>query len=126
MMFRVSAMVAALLLVSGAGAIASHGGAGPGARNFAGWHAGYFWKLRYLGDPLVALEQRGRVLPFHDGAVNAAIFPPRRRFTTSGEDARIAIWTPGEPQTSKVLEGHEATVVALAMSPDGSTLASAS
>ena len=67
-----------------------------------------------------------QVLRFHDDAVNAAIFLRDGRVATSGEDARIAIWTPGESQPSKVLEGHEATVVALAMSPDGSTLAPAS
>jgi cytochrome c len=48
------------------------------------------------------------------------------RIATSGEDARIAIWRPGEPQPVTVLTGHEAPVVALAVSPDGTTLASAS
>jgi len=73
--------------------------------------------------PKNAAEQ---VLRFHDGAVNAALFLRDRRIATSGEDARIAIWTPGEPQPSMVLEGHTAPVVALAVSPDGTTLASAS
>jgi cytochrome c len=67
-----------------------------------------------------------QVLRFHDGAVNAALFLRDGRIATSGEDARIAIWTPGEPQPAKVLEGHTAPVVALAISPDGTTLASAS
>src|SRR5262245_20159795 len=67
-----------------------------------------------------------QVLRFHDGAVNAAIFLRDGRIATSGEDARIAIWTPGEPQPAKVLEGHTAPVVALAISLDGTTLASAS
>src|SRR5436309_8197500 len=67
-----------------------------------------------------------QVLRFHDGAVNAALLLRDGRIATSGEDARIAIWTPGEPQPSKVLEGHTAPVVALAISPDGTTLASAS
>ncbi len=73
--------------------------------------------------PKNAAEQ---VLRFHDGAVNGALFLRDGRIATSGEDARIAIWTPGEPQPSKVLEGHTAPVVALAISPDGTTLASAS
>jgi cytochrome c len=67
-----------------------------------------------------------QVLRFHDGAVNAVAFLRDGRLASSGEDARIAIWTPGEPQPSKVLEGHTAPVVALAVSPDGATLASAS
>jgi len=66
------------------------------------------------------------VLRFHDGAVNAVAFLDDGRVVTSGEDARIAIWTPGVPQPSAVLEGHAAPVVALAVSPDGTTLASAS
>ena len=73
--------------------------------------------------PKNAAEQ---VLRFHDGAVNAAIFLRDGRIATSGEDARIAIWTPGEPRPSKVLQGHTAPVVALAISPDGTTLASGS
>jgi cytochrome c len=67
-----------------------------------------------------------QVLRFHDGAVNAAVFLRDGRIATSGEDARIAIWRPGEPQPATVLTGHEAPVVALALSPDGTTLASAS
>jgi cytochrome c len=67
-----------------------------------------------------------QVLRFHDGAVNAAIFLPDGRIATSGEDARIAIWQPGEPVPRTVLEGHSAPVVALAVSPDGAMLASAS
>src|SRR5215470_11312364 len=66
------------------------------------------------------------VLRFHDGAVNAAVFLRDGRIATSGEDARIAIWTPGTPQPSAVLEGHKAPVVALAVSPGGTMLASAS
>src|SRR6516162_6166276 len=64
-----------------------------------------------------------QVLRFHDGAVNAAAFLADGRIATSGEDARIAIWTPGAPQPSMVLAGHTAPVVALSVSPDGTTLA---
>ena len=67
-----------------------------------------------------------QVLRFHDGAVNAVVFLGDGRIASSGEDARIAIWKRGEPQPSAVLEGHEAPVVALAVSPDGTLLASAS
>ena len=67
-----------------------------------------------------------QVLRFHDGAVNAVVFLKDGRIATSGEDARIAIWRPGEQTPSTVLEGHKAPVVALAVSPDGTTLASAS
>jgi cytochrome c len=66
-----------------------------------------------------------QVLRFHDGAVNAVAFLADGRIVTSGEDARIAIWTPGAAQPSAVLAGHTAPVVALAVSPDGTTLASA-
>src|SRR5207249_2681444 len=38
----------------------------------------------------------------------------------------IAIRTPGEAQPTKIFEGHEGPVVDLSLSPDGSTLASAS
>jgi len=67
-----------------------------------------------------------QVLRFHDGAVNAVALLPDGRLVTSGEDARIAIWRPGQAQPDTVLEGHTAPVVALAVSPDGRMLASAS
>jgi cytochrome c len=67
-----------------------------------------------------------QVLRFHDGAVNAVAILKDGRIVTAGEDARIAIWNPGEPQPSTVLTGHSAPIVALAVSPDGATLASAS
>jgi cytochrome c len=67
-----------------------------------------------------------QVLRYHDGAVNAVALLADGCAITSGEDARIAIWRPGEPAPLAVLEGHKAPVAALAVSPDGSTLASAS
>jgi cytochrome c len=67
-----------------------------------------------------------QVLRFHDGAVNAAIFLRDGRAATSGDDARIAVWQAGESAPRTVHEGHEAPVVALAASPDGTLLASAS
>ena len=66
------------------------------------------------------------VLRFHEGAVNAVAYLLDGRVATAGEDGRIALWRPGEPQPMAVLTGHTAPVVALAVSPDGQTLASAS
>lgn len=67
-----------------------------------------------------------KVLRFHEGAVNAVAVLQDGRIATSGEDARIAIWQPGQDQPETVLQGHTAPVVSLAVSPDGKTLASAS
>jgi cytochrome c len=67
-----------------------------------------------------------QVLRFHDGAVNAVAVLKDGSVATAGEDGRIAIWRQGEQKPATVLEGHQAPVVALALSPDGSTLASAS
>ncbi len=67
-----------------------------------------------------------QVLRFHEGAVNAVALLKDGRIATSGEDGRVAIWTPGATAPSTVLEGHKAPVVALAVSADGTMLASAS
>jgi cytochrome c len=67
-----------------------------------------------------------KVLRFHEGAVNCAVFLKDGRVATSGEDGRVAIWRVGEDKPSIVLEGHKAPVVGLAVSPDGTWLASAS
>lgn len=67
-----------------------------------------------------------KVLRFHEGAVNAAVFLKDGRIATSGEDTRIAIWQPGGDKPVAVLQGHSAPVVGLAVSPDGKMLASAS
>ena len=66
------------------------------------------------------------MLRFHEGAVNAVAFLADGRVATSGEDASIAIWRPGETTPALVLKGHTAPVASLAVSPDGNTLASAS
>lgn len=66
------------------------------------------------------------VLRFHDGAVNAVAMLADGRIATGGADARIAIWRPDEQKPQSVVEGHRAPVVALAVSPDDMTLASAS
>jgi cytochrome c len=67
-----------------------------------------------------------QVLRFHDDAVNALVLFKDGRTATAGADGRIAIWTAGNAQPDAVLEGHTAPIVALAVSPDGTTLASAS
>src|SRR6266699_1581301 len=60
-----------------------------------------------------------QVLRFHDGAVNAVALLPDGRVATSGEDARIALWRPGEAAPYTVLTGHTAPIVALVLSGDG-------
>jgi cytochrome c len=67
-----------------------------------------------------------QVLRFHDDAVNAVALLKDGRAVTAGADGRIAIWTEGKQQPDTVLEGHTAPIVALAVSPDEATLASAS
>ena len=67
-----------------------------------------------------------QVLRFHADAVNAVALLRDGRAATAGADGKIAIWTPGNAQPDTVLEGHTAPIVALALSPDGATLASAS
>ena len=67
-----------------------------------------------------------QVLRFHDGAVNAVVYLKDGRVVTAGEDAHIAIWTSGRQQPDAVLNGHTAPIAGLAVSPDGTLLASAS
>jgi cytochrome c len=73
--------------------------------------------------PRNAAEQ---VLRFHADAVNAVVLLRDGRAATASADGKIAIWTPGNAQPDIVLEGHTAPIAALAASPDGATLASAS
>ncbi|TMJ45998.1 MAG: hypothetical protein E6G84_15005 [Alphaproteobacteria bacterium] len=74
----------------------------------------------------LARQAAEQVLRFHDGAVNAAVLLADGRAATAGEDGRIAIWRFGREEPDAVLEGHSAPVVALAVSPDGASIASAS
>jgi cytochrome c len=67
-----------------------------------------------------------QLLRFHDAAVNAVAFLPGGRIATAGADGKIAFWTPGKPQPDTWREGHTGPVAAIAVSPDGKTLASAS
>jgi cytochrome c len=74
----------------------------------------------------LASESAEQVLRFHSDAVNAVVFLGDGRMATAGADARIAIWRVGRGQPDQVLEGHRGPIVTLAVSPDGSSLASAS
>jgi cytochrome c len=67
-----------------------------------------------------------QVLRFHESAVNAVAILTDGRHVTGGEDGKIAIWVPGDPQPVRTFEGHTAPIVGLAVSPDGATIASAS
>lgn len=67
-----------------------------------------------------------QVMRFHDDAVNAVLWLKDGRIVTAGADARIAVWTQGRQQPDTVFKGHKAPVAGLAVSPDGSLLASAS
>ena len=67
-----------------------------------------------------------QVLRLHDDAVNAVLLLKDRRAVTAGADGRIAIWPERALQPQTVLQGHAAPIVALAESPDGALLASAS
>jgi cytochrome c len=67
-----------------------------------------------------------QVLRFHADAVNAVALLGPGRAATAGADGRIAVWTFGKAEPDAVLEGHTAPIAALAASPDGATLASAS
>lgn len=67
-----------------------------------------------------------RVLRFHQGAVNAAVAVADIGFATGGEDGRIALWRGDAAEPAKVIDGHKGPVAALAVSPEGGHLASAS
>lgn len=66
------------------------------------------------------------VLRGHESAVNAAVALPDGRFATGGEDGRILVWRLGASAPVQRLEVHGGPVAALAVSPDGTLIASAS
>ena len=74
----------------------------------------------------LARDAAEQVMRFHDGSVNAVAFLGDGRIATAGEDRRVALWVPGDDRPALVFSGHEAPVVALAASPNGAMLASAS
>jgi len=67
-----------------------------------------------------------RVLRYHDSTVNALTTLAGGCFASAGGDARIAFWCEGSEVPTKVSTGHTAPISALAVSPDGRRLASAS
>nr|WP_238313108.1 c-type cytochrome [Methylobacterium crusticola] len=67
-----------------------------------------------------------RVLRPDDGAVNAVALAPGGRMLTGGEDGRVALWSRDRPEPETLPAGHQGPVVGLALSPDGSRVASAS
>jgi cytochrome c len=71
-------------------------------------------------------DAASEVLRLHDSAINAVALLDDARAITAGEDARIALWTPGRTVPDAVFTGHTGPIAALAVSPDGETLASAS
>ncbi len=58
--------------------------------------------------------------------MNAVAYLRDGRVVTAGADARIGIWTPGQQQPEKILNGHSAPIASVAVSPDNTLLASAS
>ena len=130
MTFRVSGVLAAVLLAGIATAHAQlrgHGGpvralavSADGVAALSGSFDGsaILWSL--------ARNAASQVLRFHDGAVNAVALLKDGRAVTGGADGRIAIWTAGRDQPDTVLQGHAAPIVAMSVSLDGTTLASAS
>lgn len=67
-----------------------------------------------------------RVLRFHDGAVNAVTALPDGRWATGGEEGRIAIWNADGTGPVQRFDAHRGPIAALAVSPDGGSLAAAS
>lgn len=67
-----------------------------------------------------------KVLRFHQGAINAAVAIKEIGFATGGEDGKVALWQGASAEPARVFDGHKGPVAALALSPDGTRLASAS
>jgi cytochrome c len=74
----------------------------------------------------LAKNSAEQVLRFHESAVNAVAVIGTDRQATGGEDGKIAIWKSGSAVPERTFEGHTAPIVALAVSPDANTIASAS
>ncbi len=67
------------------------------------------------------------VLRAHDSAVNAVLALPQSGFATGGEDGQIAVWqAPDFSKPQIKIKVHEGPIAALAVSQNGSLIASAS
>jgi cytochrome c len=127
LIFPVGLLGAALVLAPASAQLRGHGGpvrgiaVSPDGRNAISGSfdtSAIYWSL--------TRDVAEQVLRFHESAVNAVAFGPFGRIITGGEDGRIALWAPGGETPVRVLTGHTAPIVALAVSPDGKLLASAS
>lgn len=67
-----------------------------------------------------------RWLDGHRAAVNAVVFLGPDRIVSGGDDARVLVWDLRGAEDPAELHRHAAKVAALALSPDGRTLATAS
>ena len=61
----------------------------------------------------------------HTAAVNAVAYLADGRVVSAGDDFSVRVWTPAT-RTSRILGQHAGKVIQLALSPDGSRVASAS
>lgn len=62
----------------------------------------------------------------HNAAVNAAAFLPGDRAVSGGDDFAMILWDLATGKAIRRMEGHQGKVMAVAPSPDGSIIASAS
>ena len=76
-----------------------------------------YWTLG--GDEVTWLEG-------HEAAVKTTIFLPGGRAASGGDDFSIRIWDLATGAEAARLDGHQGQVTSLAVSPDGTLLASAS
>jgi WD40 repeat protein len=73
------------------------------------------------------VENMADVRIAHPGIAHTVVYSPDGRwFATGGEDCLIRLWHEETSEAVKILEGQEGPVTSLAVSPDGSKLASAS
>ena len=70
-------------------------------------------------------DRTPRWLEGHDAAVNTVLFLGRDRVASAGDDFAVVVWDLAGGGSTR-LTGHKGKVVALARSPDGAWLASAS
>src|SRR4051794_14038829 len=86
--------------------------------------SGGFDQSAILGD--IDAGAARAVLRFHEGAVNAVTALPDGGFAPAGEDGRIGVYGRGGREPVRVFAEHHGPIVGLAVSPDGTRLASAS